>query len=69
MFFLLREVVSMWKGQKPDANYNETAESLAYALKHFKEANAQPQNSTTTRLRYKLKDNFPHVSCNILNDM
>ncbi|KAK3733246.1 hypothetical protein QZH41_011090, partial [Actinostola sp. cb2023] len=49
----LREVVSLWKGQKPDANSNETVESLANAFMHLKEANAQPQNAATARLRFR----------------
>ncbi|XP_048583765.1 sodium/calcium exchanger 2 isoform X2 [Nematostella vectensis] len=49
----LRDVVTLWRGQKPDENSNQTAEHVVLALQHLKQSQAQPQNAATTRLRFR----------------
>lgn len=49
----IRGVVNLWKESNPDYNDNKTVADVALALKQFKQMTQQPQNSASTRARFR----------------
>lgn len=49
----IRKVVNMWKGSNPDRNANKTTADVVLALKQYKQITQQPQNSASTRARFR----------------
>lgn len=52
--FVARDVVNLWRGSNPDHNANKTVADVALALKQFKQIAQQPQNTASSRARYKM---------------
>ncbi|KAJ7384559.1 hypothetical protein OS493_021190 [Desmophyllum pertusum] len=49
----IRDVVNLWRGSNPDHNANKTVADVTSALKQFKQINQQPQNTASTRARFR----------------
>ncbi|XP_020621334.1 sodium/calcium exchanger 2-like [Orbicella faveolata] len=49
----IRDVVNLWRGSNPDYNANKTAADVALALKQFKQIAQQPQNTASSRARFR----------------
>lgn len=49
----IRNVVNMWRGTNPDHNANKTTADVVLALKQFKQITQQPQNTASSRARFR----------------